>query len=211
LDATGLHGVTQRIPKIKRKPGEHFLHLILQEEAMAVQLVLPVPITRAQLRRLQALWRRWTGGLQLSRTADRELRHYYVEQFTEGRAKTTTELTSADAEHVIAWLEQLAGFSRAEFDRAAGTAGRHGFPEPREMPPTGASWKALWACARELEMDRAQVDYFIRQHYASKNLRGLADIHTMADLNRVLWGLKAVLRRGLHPKRAEQPATTRAA
>lgn len=178
---------------------------------MAVQLVLPVPIARAQLRRLQALWRRWTGGLQLSRTADRELRHYYVGQFTQGRAKTTTALTSADAAHVIAWLERLAGLSRTEFNRAAGTAGRHGFPERRDLPATGAAWQALWACARELEMDRAQVDYFIRQHYASKNLRGLADIHTTADLNRVLWGLKAVLRRGPQPRRAEHPASTKAA
>jgi hypothetical protein len=51
-------------------------------------------------------------------------------------------------------------------------------------------------------MDRGQLDYFIRRHYISRGLRGLADIHSMADLNRVLWGLKAILRRGPSPKRA---------
>lgn len=178
---------------------------------MAVQLVLPVPITRAQLRRLQALWRRWTGRLLLARAADRELRHYYVERFTQGRAKKTNELTSADAAQVIARLERLAGLSPAKYDAAAGTAGRHGFPERRRVPPTAAAWRALWACARELNMDRAQVDYFIRQHYVSRGLRGLADIHSMADLNRVLWGLKAMLRRGPHPKRASQPSASKAA
>jgi hypothetical protein len=178
---------------------------------MAVQLVLPVPISRAQLRRLQALWRRWTGHLQLARSADRELRHYYVERFTQGRAKKTTDLTSLDAAQVIARLERLTGLSTVEYNAAAGTAGRHGFPEWRGVPPTGAAWRALWACVRELSMDRAQLDFFIRQHYASKNLRGFADIRTMADLNRVLWGLKAVLRRGPGPRRTARPSASKAA
>ena len=178
---------------------------------MAVQLVLPVAITRAQLRFLQALWHRWTGRLRLSRAASSELRHYYVERFTQGRAKKTNELTHRDAAHVIVRLERLAGLVPEEYDRAAGTAGRHGFPERRRVPPTAAAWRALWACTRELDMDRAQLDYFIRQHYAGKGLRGLSDIHTMADLNRVLWGLKAVLRRGPHPKRATRPSTPKAA
>ncbi len=178
---------------------------------MAVQLLLPVPMSRAQLRRLQALWHRWTGGLLLGRSADRELRHYYVQRFTEGHAKKTSELNSMEAAHVIAKLERLAGLSPAEFDRAAGTAGRQGFPERRIVPPTGEAWRALWACARELNLDRAELDYFIRQHYVGKGMRGLADIRTMADLNRVLWGLKAMLRRAAHPKRAAQPSVTKAA
>jgi len=178
---------------------------------VAIQLVLPVPISRGQLRRLQALWRRWTGHLQLARGADRELRHYYVARFTQGRAKKTTELTSLDAAHVIARLERLTGLSSAKYDAAAGTAGRHGFPERRRVPATGAAWRALWACVRELNMDRAQLDFFIRQHYASKKLRGLADIRSMADLNRVLWGLKAILRRGPGPRRVAHPGAPKAA
>ena len=178
---------------------------------MAVQLALPVPMSRAQLRRLQGLWRRWAGHLGLSRTADRELRHYFVERFTEGRAKTTCELTSMDAAKVIAELEQLTGAHPVENRIAEGTAGKHDFPEQREVPASGAAWAALWACARELEMGRADLDLFIRQHYISKGLRGVADIHSMADLNRVLWGLKAILRRGPRALRSASPTTTKAA
>lgn len=178
---------------------------------MAVQLALPVPISRAQLRRLQVLWRRWAGHLGLSRDADRDLRHYFVERFTEGRAKTTSALTSVDAAHVIAELEQLTGSAPVENKFAEGTAGRHDFPEQREVPASGVAWAALWACARELHMGRADLDLFIRQHYLSKGLRGLADIHSMADLNRVLWGLKAILRRGPRALRIASPRTTKAA
>ena len=178
---------------------------------MAVQLDLPVPISRAQLRCLQALWRRWTGRLLLARAADRELRHYYVERFTQGRAKKTNELTSADAAQVIARWERLGESSSAKHRLEAGTAGRHGFPERRRVPPDAAAWRALWGCARELNLDRAQLDYFIRRHYVSRGMRGLADIRTMADLNRVLWGLKAMLRRGPRPKRASQPSASKAA
>jgi hypothetical protein len=181
------------------------------EEGMAVQLDLPVPISRAQLRRLQALWRRWAGHLGLSRAADRELRHYFVERFTQGRAKATTGLTSADAALVVAELEQLTGVGLVENKFAEGTAGKHDFPEQRDVPASGAAWSALWACARELNMGRAEIDLFIRQHYLSKGLRGLADIHSMADLNRVLWGLKAILRRGPRRMRIVSPTTTKAA
>jgi hypothetical protein len=178
---------------------------------MAVQLALPVPISRAQLRRLQTLWRRWAGHLGLSRVADRDLRHYFIERFTEGRAKTTCDLTSIDAAQVIAELERLSGVAPAENKFAEGTAGKLDFPEQRDVPPSGAAWAALWACVRELEMDRAQLDLFIRQHYIGKGLRGLADIHTMADLNRVLWGLKAILRRGPRALRTASPRTIKAA
>ena len=178
---------------------------------MAVQLSLPVPITRGQLRRLQALWHRWTGKLGLSRAADRKLRHYFVERFTAGRARKTSELSSADATQVIARLERLVEPMPAELAEAAGTAGRQGFPERRRVPPTAAAWRALWACADALKMDRAQLDYFIRRHYVSKGLRGVSDIRSMADLNRVLWGLKAILRRGPRPARAAKKSVRKAA
>ena len=169
---------------------------------MAVQLYLPVPMSRAQLRRLQALWHQWTRSLQLERDADRELRHYYIERFTDERARTTKDLSNVDAARVIERLERLVDAASARYDDAAGLAGRHGYPEWRRVPPTAAAWQALWFCVRELGMDRGQLDYFIRRHYIGRGLRGLADVHSMADLNRVLWGLKAILRRGPGPKRA---------
>ncbi len=94
---------------------------------MADQLYLPVPMSRAQLRRLQALWHRWTGSLRLGREADRELRHYYIERFTHGRAKTTKELTSIEAARVIERLERLAESASAKagaLDRADIVRGR---------------------------------------------------------------------------------------
>ncbi len=169
---------------------------------MAVQLFLPVPMSRSQLRRLQALWHEWTRPLRLGRRADRELRHYYIERFTGGRASTTKDLTNVDAARVIEKLERLVDAASAKYNDAAGMAGRHGYPEWRRVPPTAAAWQALWACVHELGMDRGQLDLFIRRHYISRDLRGLADIHSMADLNRVLWGLKAIVRRAPRVRRA---------
>jgi hypothetical protein len=148
-----------------------------------------------QLRRLHALWRRWTGKLGLQREADRQLRHYYIQVFTQGRASETLELGEADTARVIQWLRNLV--RRAEFPqhRAAGTAGRRGFPEQRQVEPNSTAWGALWSCAQTLGMGRPDLDRFIRRHYARVGLQGLADLRTMADLNRVLWGLKAMARR----------------
>jgi hypothetical protein len=154
---------------------------------------LDQPIRLAQLRRLQSLWHAWTSRLRLAHDADRELRHYFVELFSAGRARATLQLTRADAALVIAWLERLT--RAAHTNRIAGTAGRRGFAEHRRMPPTRAAWRALWAHAAALGLTRAQLDRFIARHYASRGLRSVADIRSMADLNRVLWGLKAILRR----------------
>jgi hypothetical protein len=153
------------------------------------------PLRREQLRRIHGLWRRWTGKLSLSRAADRELRHYYIQCFTGGQALETLDLTEADAAVVIDWLAKLVRRANIRFNRAAGTAGRHGYPERARLVPDGSARRALWACASALGMDRARLDQFIRKHYAGIGLEGLDDLRTMADLNRVLWGLKAILRR----------------
>jgi hypothetical protein len=153
------------------------------------------PMNRNQLRRLHALWHRWAGQLALSRDADRELRHYYVERFTAGRAHETRELTENDAASVIDWLAKLTHPVGARVDQAAGTAGRHGYLERARVVPSAAGWRALWGCASALAMEHAELEEFTRKHYPGVGLHGLSDIHTMADLNRVLWGLKAILRR----------------
>ena len=163
---------------------------------MARLLQSNAPITPAQLRRLQTLWHLWTRKLKLRPEAERRLRHYYVHVLSSGRAAETKGLTRADAARVLAQLERLAVGATPEELRAAGTAGRHGFPQRRRVRPTAASWRALWAAARALGMNRQRLEEFIRSHYAGVGLRSLADLRTMADLNRVLWGLKAILRRG---------------
>jgi hypothetical protein len=159
------------------------------------------PLSAAQRRKLHALWRAWTGVLQLPADTDRALRHYYVWLFSGGRALETKELTRSDAATVIVWLERLIEHARVK--QAAGTAGRRGFDEQESVAPDAAAWRALWACARALQMDRAQLELFIRQHYLRSGLGGLRDIRTMAELNRVLWGLKAMLRR--KPQRVLEP------
>jgi hypothetical protein len=171
---------------------------------MAGRLLFDAPIGAGQLRRLHALWHQWGRHVALTPEADRRLRHYYVQIFSEGRALETKQLTRADAARIIAWLERLVRHAPPQQNRAAGTAGRHGFAERRRVQPNAAAWRALWAVARALGMDRKRLEHFIRSHYAGVGLRGLSDLRTMADLNRVLWGLKAMVRRGPGAKQASR-------
>jgi hypothetical protein len=152
----------------------------------------------AQLRRLQALWRRWAGELRLPPEEERTLRHYYIRLFSEGRAGETSALSEADAERSIRRLERLIRERDPRRNLARGTAGRHGFPERARVRPDASAWRALWACATALGMDRARLDGFIRRRYGRLGLRTTRDLTTMAELNRVLWGLKAMLRRRPH-------------
>ena len=164
------------------------------------------PISPAQLRRLQTLWHLWTRKLKLRSEADRRLRHYYVRVLSGGRAAETKGLTRADAAGVIAWLERLSAGATPEELRAAGTAGRRGFPQRRRVRPNAAAWRTLWAVAKALGMSRQRLEEFIGSHYAGVGLRSLVDLRTMADLNRVLWGLKAILHRGPRGRQAEKRA-----
>jgi hypothetical protein len=167
-------------------------------------------MNRNQLRRLHGLWHRWAGRLGLSRDADRQLRHYYIERFTAGQARETRELTESEAACVIEWLAKLTQRAEARVNQTAGTAGRHGYPERARIAPNAAAWRVLWSCASALEMEHPNLEKFVQKHYAGVGLHGLSDIHTMADLNRVLWGLKAMLRRR-QEKNPSLQATKRAA
>lgn len=167
---------------------------MMQEDAVNLRDHMR-PMRPVQLRRLHGLWRKWTQRLDLSPQADRELRHYYVWLFSQGRAEETRELMELDAASIIDWLEHLVQARYAVFREIAGTAGRRGFAEQRRVAPSPEARRALWACAHALGMDRAALDAFIAGHYARRRLRHAGDIRTMADLNRVLWGLKAILRR----------------
>lgn len=162
---------------------------------MKVEFSQVHPMNRNQLRRLHSLWHRWAGRLALPCDADRELRHYYVERFTGGRTHETRDLTEDGAACVIEWLARLTHHAEARLNQAAGTAGKQGYPERVRVAPSSAAWRALWGYAAALQMEHADLEKFVRKHYAGIGLRGLSDIHTMADLNRVLWGLKAILRR----------------
>lgn len=119
---------------------------------MQPELSFERPINRKQLRRLHGLWQRWAGRLALSREANRRLRHYYVELFTNERVHETRELTERDAVLVIEGLAKLAHQAEARTNQAAGTAGRQGYPERAGIAPNAAAWRALWGCAAELGM-----------------------------------------------------------
>lgn len=162
---------------------------------MQIELSRNHPMNRNQLKRLHGLWHRWAGCLALPRDADRQLRHYYVERFTGGRAQETRDLTENDAACVIDWLAKLTHQAEHRLNQAAGTAGRHGYPVRTRVAPGPAAWRALWGIAAALQMKHPDLEKFVRKHDAGVGLHSLSDIHTMADLNRVLWGLKSILRR----------------
>jgi hypothetical protein len=172
--------------------------------------VLP-PLHPKQLRRLHALWRRWTSRLALSPEQDRRLRHYYVWLLTRYQCSQTKALSQPQAARVIEWLARRVRQREARRDYAAGTAGRQGYPEQRRVPPSAAAWRALWGCAAALGMSRADLDSFIRHRYGRAGLRGIADLRAMADLNRVLWGLKAMLRHREKDAGRSDPQQQRAA
>jgi hypothetical protein len=182
----------------------------IEEGIVQLELSPSQPINGKQLRRLHALWHRWAGGFALSREADRQLRHHCVELFTEGRAHETLELSGCDAALVIEQLAKLTHQAETRLNQIAGTAGREGYPERRRIAPNATAWSALWRCASELGMERATLESFVQRHYGRFGLHGLDDIRSMADLNRVLWGLKAMLRRR-GAKNPSQLATKRAA
>ena len=166
----------------------------------------PHSIGPKQLRRLHALWRRWAGRLVLAPDRSRQLRHYYIWLITQHQCWDTKALSARQAARVIEWLARRVRQAESRPDRVAGTAGRQGYPEQRQVPPSEASWQALWGCAAALGMTRPDLEHFIHRHYARTGLQSLADLRTMADLNRVLWGLKAMLRRQARTRHFSSPA-----
>jgi len=164
---------------------------------MAVTSIEPA-MRPAQRRRLQLLWRRWMDGFRRTRERDRNLRHAYVEIVTRGRARQTNELTAADAALLIRRLRRATRRGRAPaYNYVLGTAGRRGFEGLPEVPLGPPGPRLLNGYATALGMSPAALDHFIQTHYAAVGLTRRTDLRTVTDLNRVLWGLKALLRRRL--------------
>ncbi|MGH9804673.1 MAG: hypothetical protein ACRD4D_05835 [Candidatus Acidiferrales bacterium] len=135
-------------------------------------------------------------GFQATRERDRELRHAYIEIVTRGRARETNQLTAADAALVVRrLLRATRRRRRTAYDYVLGTAGRRGFDDHPEVLVTPAALQLLDRSAAAVGMTRASLDRFIARHYAGVGLRRRSDIRTVADLNRVLWGLRALERR----------------
>lgn len=159
-------------------------------------LFISAPMTAAQRRRLQMLWHRWVDTLHLMKERDRELRHAYIKVVTRGRACKTNQLTAADAALVVRRLKRALRAARgAAYNYVLGTAGRHEYEEHPEVFVAPYALRLLDRYAAALQMTPAALDRFITARYAGVGLRSRRDLRTVADLNRVLWGLKALVRR----------------
>lgn len=130
----------------------------------------------------------------LDRDESRALRHQYIGELTAGRAAGAAELSFADAKRVIQRLISDQGGAAAIADagagHAAGTHGRRGHHDGRQQAMIGAPQTALLATLLgRLGWDRGRLDAFIeRQLGTGRRMR------TMADFNRVVWGLKSLIR-----------------
>jgi len=140
---------------------------------------------------IHALWRQRVG---LGNEDSRELRHAYVQAVTEGRASETRQLSQADARRVI---DQLLSDQRAsrrigdhQTAHAAGTHGRRDASQDLEVmigPPQIALLQDL---RRALGWDQLRLNGFIeRQLGVGRQMK------TMRQFNKVVWGMKAQLRR----------------
>ncbi len=124
-----------------------------------------------------------------SRDDARELRHAYIKEVTSGRAAETKELSDADARLVIRSLKG-GKIAAGDVAHAAGTHGRHGHHDGRRQTLIGAPQTALLAVLiGRLGWNRERLDAFIARQLGSGR-----QIRTMADFNRVAWGMKSLIR-----------------
>lgn len=159
------------------------------------------PISARQLTCIQALWsRRMHAAGVLDRAEARAMRHQYIQQLTAGRANETKKLSAADATLVIRSLRG-ARIEDGAPAHAAGTHGRRGHHDGREQVIIGAQQVALLAVLLgKLGWDQARLDAFVgRQIGAGRQIR------TMADFNRVVWGMKSLIRQAERRQAEPQP------
>lgn len=149
------------------------------------------PITKLQLRCLQTLWSVKMRAAGISSADDsRDMRHQYIEVATAGRAKSATELSFPDARRVIDMLsreQQGLQIDNAEVAQAAGTHGRRGFQSAHEVMVGEPQVRLLRQVQLRLGWDYARLDAFIERQLGQGR-----EIRTMADFNRVYWGLKRI-------------------
>ncbi|MGC1188368.1 MAG: hypothetical protein WA871_13355 [Candidatus Acidiferrales bacterium] len=162
-----------------------------------------VPITKLQVVRLQTLW-----SLLCRRTAiqnDRAARLAWVSGLVDRAVASFKELSQTEAERAMGALEaqlptELVTHARPGRRRAheIGTAGRRGRQSSAIALPDAKSWDRLSNAMGALGWTREKLDAFLRSPFSPTH--GHA-IRTLADLNRVHWALKKMLKR-----RAEIPS-----
>lgn len=151
--------------------------------------------THRQLAYIHLLWRDRMRLVGLDgHPESRELRHAFVRNITAGRAQETRQLSADDAALVI---DRLLTEKRAplhiddeEFAQAAGTHGRHGYQRGPDLPAGPPQWALICSLQEKLGWDHHRLGAFIH-HQLGPNRH----IETMAECNRVIWGMKSLLRR----------------
>jgi len=157
---------------------------------------MAVAITKLQVVRLQTLW-----GLLCRRTAiqnDRAARLAWVSGLVGRAVASFNELSPSEAERAIGALEaqlpsELVTHARPRRRRAheLGTAGRRGLQNGSIALPDAKGWARLSSAIAALGWTRERLDAFLRS--PSSPTHGRA-IRTLADLNRVHWALKSMLK-----------------
>lgn len=156
--------------------------------------------THRQLTYIHLLWRDRMRLVGLDgHPESRELRHAFVRAVTAGRAQETRQLTADDAALVI---ERLLTEKRTplhiddeDMAHAAGTHGRRDDAHRNEargcdLPAGPPQWALISTLQEKLGWDHRRLGNFIH-HQLGPNRH----IETMAECNRVIWGMKSLLRR----------------
>lgn len=151
--------------------------------------------THRQLAYIHLLWRDRMRLVGLDgHPESRELRHAFVRTVTAGRAQETRQLTAADAAVVIERLltEKCAPLHIEDEDmaQAAGTHGRRSYQRNGDLPAGPPQWHLISTLQEKLGWDHHSLGNFIH-HQLGPNRH----IETMAECNRVIWGMKSLLRR----------------
>lgn len=156
---------------------------------------MPKALSQRQLACIQSLWaRRMRTAAIAGGEEARELRHAYIREVTSGRAAATNELSFADAMRVIRSLIDDQAGRRTIADReraqAAGTHGRRGSSSRQIAIASPEQVNLLIGHADRLGWTRERLDAFIARQLGSGRR-----VRTVGDCNKVLWGLKSMLRR----------------
>ena len=153
------------------------------------------PISARQLVCLQAMWAARMRARGITANDSRELRHEYIASATDGRARETKELSFADANRVLRLLfaeqrGQAMTIADGAAARAAGTHGRKAHYDASGVMLAGDQQFALLATLRHaIGWDQARLDLFVARQLGGRAIR------TMADANKVIWGIKSMMRR----------------
>ncbi len=162
-------------------------------------------ISAAQLRALQSLWSAYTRhSLDVSEGGDpRAARLAWASENLGRKVGSFSELNSAEAIRLIDALKQAVGqpsktWSRPrsrEAARAAGTHGRKGFAVEVPMIAAAEDIGRVHALRERLGISIESFEEWLRGHRSPLSRFGDATLRTVADCNKVLWALKALLRR----------------